>query len=129
MSFRSRLCQLGRVSSLPDVQLGTANRKMSFLGQGACSAHKLPFSGHIKMFRGPSILQLNIKGLTASKMSVLNHLATELEALVILLQETHCTSAEKLVLPYTVLYNTQLLKNHFCLMKPLFKKIFNGTKG
>ena len=82
MSFRNRLCQTGRVSSLPDVQLGTANRQTSFLGRGgACSAHKLPFSGHTKTFRGPSILQLNIEGLTASKMSVLNHFATELESL------------------------------------------------
>ena len=32
-------------------------------------------------------------------MLVLQHLAEETEALVILLQETHCTSADKLVLP------------------------------
>ena len=61
---------------------------------------KLPFSGRIaNKFRRPTILQLNIKGLTASKMNVLHHLAMQSEALVILLQETHCTDAEKLVLP------------------------------
>ena len=96
MSSRNQLCQRRRVYSLPNVQLGTVNRQTSFYGRGgACSAHKLPFSGHTKMFQGPSILQLNMEGLTASKMNVPNHLATEHEALIILLQETHCTSAEK----------------------------------
>ena len=45
-------------------------------------------------------------------MNVLNHLATELEALVILLQETHCTSAEKLVLPNYVLAGSSLSRKH-----------------
>ena len=52
-----------------------------------------------QIFFRPTILQLNIEGLTASKMNVLHHLAMQSEALVILLQETHCTDAEKLVLP------------------------------
>ena len=55
------------------------------------------FKGRL-ICRGPSILQLNIEGLTASKMNVLHHLAIQLEAFVILPQETHCISAEKLVL-------------------------------
>ena len=60
----------------------------------------LPFSGHIaKKFRRATILQLNIEDLTASKMKVLHYLDLQSEALVILLQETHCTDAEKLVLP------------------------------
>ena len=49
-------------------------------------------------FRTPVILQLNLEGLTASKMTVLYHLAAQHEALVILFQETHCTSAQRLVL-------------------------------
>ena len=69
MPNRNQICQPGRVSTRPDVQFG-----------------------------GSSILQLNIEGLTASKMNVLHRLATRQEALVILLQETHCTSVEKLVL-------------------------------
>ena len=94
----NRTCPLGRVSTYSDAQ-GPANQT-SFLGRSdECVAHKLPFSGHIiKKFCGPSILQLNIEGLTASKMNVLHHLATQLEAFVILLQETHGISAEKLVL-------------------------------
>ena len=59
----------------------------------------MPFSGNIaKKLRGPTILQLNIEGLTASKMNVLHYLALQSETLVILQQETHCTDAEKLVL-------------------------------
>ena len=94
----NQMCPLGKVSTCSDVQ-GPANQT-SFSGRNdECVAHKLPFSGHIiKKFRGPSILQLNIEGLTASKMNFLHHLATQLEAFVILLQETHCISAEKLVL-------------------------------
>ena len=52
----------------------------------------------VNTFRRPAILQLNIEGLTASKMSVLYHLAAQCKALVILLQKTHCTSAERLIL-------------------------------
>ena len=79
----NRMCPPGRVSTYSDVQ-GPANQQTSFSGRGGeCVAHKLPFSGHIiKKFRGPSILLLNIKGLTASKMNVLHHLATQLEAFV-----------------------------------------------
>ena len=85
----------GRVFTHSDVQ-GHANQQTSFSGRDdECVAHKLPFLGHIiKKFRGPSILQLNIEGLTASKMNVLHHLAIQLEAFVILLQETYCISAE-----------------------------------
>ena len=95
----NRMCPPGRVSTYSDVQ-GPANQQTSFSGRDdECVAHKLPFSGHIiKKFRGPSILQLNIDGLTASKMNVFHHLAIQLEAFIILLQETHCISAEKLVL-------------------------------
>ena len=50
-------------------------------------------------FQRPAIFQLNIKGLTASKTNILYYLTLQSEALIILLQETHCTNAEKLALP------------------------------
>ena len=85
---------------------------MSFSGRGNVKI-KLPFSGHIaNKFRRPTILQLNIEGLTASKMNVLYHLAMQSEALVILLQETHCTDAEKLVLPNYQLAGSSLSRKH-----------------
>ena len=112
MTDRNRTYQNGRVSTHSDVQCGSANRKTSFLGRGNVRI-KLPFSGHIaNKFRRPTILQLNIEGLTASKMNVLHHLAMQSEALVILLQETHCTDAEKLVLPHYQLAGSSLSRKH-----------------
>ena len=114
MSVRNRICRSGRVSTLSDVQSGPAYRQTSFSGRGdACSAQNLSFSGHITdKLRRPSILQLNIEGLTASKMNVLGHLATKLGALSILLQETHCTSTEKLVIPHFQLAGSSLSRKH-----------------
>ena len=98
MTDRNRTYQNKRVATHSDVQCGSANRQMSFSGRGNVRI-KLSFSGHIaNKFRRPTILQLNIEGLTTSKMNVLHHLAMQSEALFILLQETHCTDAEKLVL-------------------------------
>ena len=88
-----------RVSTHFDVHCGSASRQTSFSGRDNVRI-KLPFLGYIaNKFRRPTIFQLNIEGLTASKMNVLHHLVMQSEALVILLQETHCTDAEKLVLP------------------------------
>ena len=101
-----------RVSTHSDVQCGSANWQMSFSGQGNVRI-KLLFSGHIaNKFRRPTILQLNIENLTASKMNILHHLAMQSEALVILLQETHCTDAEKLVLPNYQLAGSSLSRKH-----------------
>ena len=58
------------------------------------------WSGHtVNKFRRPAVLQLNIEDLTASKMNVLHHLAVQYEALIILLQKTHCTCVDKLTIP------------------------------
>ena len=85
---------------------------MSFSGR--CNAWiKLPFSGHIaNKFQRPTVLQLNIEGLTGSKMNVLHHLALQSEALVILLQETHCTDAEKFLLLKYQLPRSSLSRKH-----------------
>ena len=56
---------------------------------------KVPFSRHIaNKSQRPTILQLNIKGLTSSRMNIFYYLALQSKELVILLQETHCTDAE-----------------------------------
>ena len=102
----------GRVSTHSDVQCGSATRQTSFSGRGNARI-KLPFSGHVaNKFRRPTILQLNIEGLTASKINVLHHLAMQSEALVILLQENHCIDAEKLVLPNYQLAGSSLSRKH-----------------
>ena len=100
------------VDTHSDIQCGSANRQTSFSGLGNAWI-KLPFSGHIaNKFQRPTILQLNIEGVTASRMNVLHHLAMQSEALVILLQETHCTDAEKLVLPNYQLAWYSLSRKH-----------------
>jgi len=43
------------------------------------------------------ILQLNTKGFTASKITVI--VTYKNKAVIIVLQETHCTTADKLVIP------------------------------
>ena len=112
MTDRNQTYQNGWVSTHSDVQHGSANRQTSFSERGNAWI-KLPFSGHIaNKFRRPTILQLNIEGLTASKMNVLHHLALQSEALVILPQETLCTDAEKLTLPNYQLAASSLSRKH-----------------
>ena len=47
----------------------------------------------------PSILQLNIEGLTANTISVIELLAFTNKAFIIVLQQTYCTTADKRVIP------------------------------
>ena len=112
MTDRNQTCRNGRVSSHFDVQCGSANWLTSFSGRDNVWI-KLPFSGHnAKKFRRPTILQLNIEGLIASKINVLHHLTLQSEALVILLQNTHCIDAEKLLLPNYQLAGSSLSRKH-----------------
>ena len=112
MTDRNRTYQNETVFTLSDVQCGSANRQTSVSGRDNAKI-KLPFSGHIpNKFQRLTILQLNIEGLTASKMNVLHQLAMQFEALVILLQETHCIDAEKLVLLNCELARSSLSRKH-----------------
>ena len=110
MSDRNRTCQPGRVTLHPDVQPGPTIRQTPFSGRGdEC------LSGHtINKFRRPAVLKLNIEGLAASKMNVLHHFAVQYQAFVILLQETHCTCADKLTIPGFTLPGSSLSRKH-CL--------------
>ena len=108
MSDRNRTCQSGRVIPHSDVRPGHTTRQTPFSGQG-----DVPLSEHtVNKIRRPAVLQLNIEGLTASKINVLHHLALQYEALVILLQETHCTCADKLTIPGFVLTGSSLSRKH-----------------
>jgi len=49
--------------------------------------------------RRPNILQLNTKGLTANMISVIEQLAYKKKPFIIVLQEIHCTTADKLAIP------------------------------
>ena len=63
--------------------------------------HIMPFSGRGTSNAAedprPNILQLNTEGLTTDKISVIEQLAYKNKAFIIVLQETHCTTADKLV--------------------------------
>ena len=102
--IRDRTCRTGKP---PTTNVQRGHRQTPFSGWGDKFLRRI-----VKKFRRPTILQLNIEGLTVSKMSVLHHLATQSEALVILLQETHCTSAERLVLPNYQLAGFSLSRKH-----------------
>ena len=106
LADKNRICLDGGTPN--DVQAG--QRQTFFSGRGDAHLRRT-----VNKFQRPSILQLNIEGLTASKMSVLqdeHHLALQCEALVILLQETHCTSVEKLDLPSYHLAGFSLSRKH-----------------
>jgi len=60
----------------------------------------------------PNILQLNTEGLTADKISVIEQLAYKKKAFIIVLQETRCTTADKLVIPNFPLAGSILSRNH-----------------
>ena len=99
MLDRNRTCQLGRATLHPDVQPGPITRQTPFSGWG-----DVPLSGHaVNKFQRPEVLQLNLEGLTASKMNVLHHLAV---------QETHCTCADKLTILGFALAGSSLSRKH-----------------
>ena len=98
MTKRNQNYQNKKISIHPDVQRRNGNRLTFFSGRDN-PWKKLPFLGNIaNKFLRPTILQLNIEGLTASKINILHHLSLEFEAIVILLKKTHFPTAKKLVL-------------------------------
>ena len=71
-----------------------------------------PFRAHRQQVPKASILQLNIEGLTASKMNVLHHLAVQYGVRVIFLPTTHCTCADNLTIPGFALAGPSLSRKH-----------------
>ena len=57
-------------------------------------------------------MQLITERLTASKISVIEQLAYKNKAFIIVLQETHCTAADKLLIPNFSLAESVLSRNH-----------------
>ena len=106
MTDRNQICPNGWAYAVTDVLARPCKWQTPFSGWGNASKRI------VNKFRRPAILQLNIESLTESKMSVLYHLAAKREALVILLQETHCTSAQRLVLPDYQLAGFSLSRKH-----------------
>ena len=80
------------------------------------AGHKTPFSGRGSRNAAedprPNILQLNIMGLTADTISVIEQLAYKNKTFIVVLQETHCTTADKLAIPSFSLVGSVLSRNH-----------------
>ena len=93
MTDRNQIYLNGRASTVTYVLARPCKWQTPFLGRGNSSKRI------VNKFQRLAILLLNIEGFTASKTNVLYHLAAQREALVILLQETHCTSVQRLILP------------------------------
>ena len=79
--------------------------------------HNTPFSGRGSRNAAeddprPNILQLNTEGLTANKISVIEQIASKNKSFIIVLQETHCTTADKLAVPNLSLAGSVLSRNH-----------------
>jgi len=78
--------------------------------------HQTPFSGRDSRNAAeglrPNILQLNTEGLTADKISVIGQLVYKNKSFIIVLQETHCTTANKLVIANFSLAGSILSRNH-----------------
>ena len=72
-------------------------------GHGSRNAAEDPWS---------NVLQLNTGGLIANKISVIERLIYKNKAFIIVLQETHCTTADKLVIPNFSLVGSVLSRNH-----------------
>jgi len=79
--------------------------------------HTTPFSGRGNKnaseddFR-PNILQLNTEWLTEKKISIIEQLAYKNKAFIIVLQETHCTFADEILIPNFALTGSTLSRNH-----------------
>ena len=75
---------------------------------------------------GSTILQLNVKGLTNSKLTIIEQLAHTNKVTAILLQETHCETTEKLTIPEFTLASHILNKQHglatVCFLQPWITK-------
>jgi len=75
--------------------------------------HKTPFSRlGSRNAAEDDPLQLNTEGLTADKIFVIEQLADKNKAFIIILQENHCTTADKLMIPNFSLAGSILSRNH-----------------
>ena len=74
--------------------------------------------------QGPSILQLNTEEVMVSEVSVFEQVALKNKALVVVLQETHCRTADRLVILYFSLAGSVLSMDHG--LAKFFTSSWNG---
>ena len=66
----------------------------------------------VEKYLGPTLLHLNIEGLTASKISIIEQLDNKNKTVVVLIQKTHCTNVNRMVLPFFSLVGSMLRRKH-----------------
>ena len=81
-----------------DPVLDIRKHKRPFLGPEATPAGKMPKKKSTRQGLPLRILQLNVEGLTASELDIVERLATQHSVTTILLQETYCQTVGKLVI-------------------------------
>ena len=91
-----------RPRGLPNASRLNGGYKRSFLKRGT----------NANSYRRPINPQLDIEGFTANKTGVIEQLVSKHQALVVLLQETHCHNAEKLVLSGFAIAGATLSRKH-----------------
>ena len=81
----------------------------------------------------PIVLQLNVEGFSPNKICMISQLVTRHKALVILLQETHCTNVEQLVLPNCTPAGSVFSRKHglatFVHAKPTWTLVDQSADG
>ena len=87
-------------------------RKTRNRGPEPCSALFSEPAAAVVEDDGSTILQLNVEGLTNSKLTIIEQLAHTNKVTAILLQETHCETTEKLTIPEFTLASHILNKQH-----------------
>ena len=108
------------VAAFPEMLTKSVNLRATAATRTGCVrygvGHQTPLSGRGSRNAAenlrPNILQLNTEGLTADKISVTERLAYKNKAFIIILQETHCTTTDKLVIPNFSLAGSILTRNH-----------------
>jgi len=66
----------------------------------------------LSVSEGPRLVQLNTKGLSTNKISVIEQITYKNKTLFIILQEFHCTTADKPVIPNFPLAGLVLSRKH-----------------
>ena len=81
-----------------DPSLDIRKHKRPFLGHETTPARKITKKKSTRQGLPLRILQLNVEGLIASKLDIVERLATEHNVTIILLQETACQTVGKLII-------------------------------
>ena len=108
-----------------DPALDIRKHKRPFLRPKATPAGKMAKKKSIRQGLLLRILQLNVEGFTATKLDIVERLATQHNVTIILLQETHCQTVGKLVIDNYELAGYTASRRHG--LASLSEKTYRGS--